>query len=116
MTFKTRADLAPRMKALLVAQLEVPAEHHDLVEDAAQAWARSFTDDDLALADDRVLRESGQMTGGLIAGWAKIELARTSARHMLTLDRQLLERLPADSTAARTLRRGPPGIVIPVKR
>lgn len=114
--FAKREDLASRMAAILGAQWEIPAEQQDVVEDAASVWANGFTEAELKLADDEVLRDSGKVSGGVAAGWAKLDLARAAARQMLAMQRSLLERLPVGSAAAKRIRGRSPLIALPVKR
>ncbi len=114
--FEKREDLASRMAAILLAQWEVPVEQRDVAEEAARTWANGFTDAELKLADDQVLRDSAKVSGGVAAGWAKLDLARASARQMLAMQRALLERLPVGSAAAKKIRGRPSLIALPIKR
>ena len=113
--FTSRDDLGQRFAALLMSLFGFADEHREMIRDVSAEWARSFSDAELAIAGDAITRESGKMSGGLVAGWAPVAYARSAAEKTLALERALLDRLPAGSEVAKKVRGAPPYFGLPIQ-
>ena len=114
--YKDVDDLARSLARTLMAQYKFTDEERPVIDDAAAAWARSFSPEDLAASADKVYVESAALTGGLASGWARVDVVRRAAQHTLALKRTLLDRLPIDSAGATALRDGPPRLALPLRK
>ncbi len=102
--FSKREELPAKMAQVMLSDSAL-AEHKELVEAAAADWARSFSDAYLqATNDPTAVASSEQLSGGMMIGWLPTELADKAAVHQIAMLKNLLDRLPPDSGAAKQLR------------
>lgn len=101
--FKTPEALEAKLITDVMARFAIPAEHLNVVEDAAAEWRAGFPRGYLDQQPDALE----------LRGMLKIDRVRIAAERQLTLMRALIQRLPAGSPAA-TAVRGEANVAVPL--
>lgn len=114
--FESREDLATRAANGLASELGIDEQDRDTLEQAVRTWAASFRDEDLAALGERIYTKSASLSGGMVAGWTTIDVARRAAAAMLALEKTLLDTLPPGSDAHAQVRQLGPKYILPIKR